>query len=331
MKYRRLGQSDFEVSIISFGAWQLGDPEYWGPDAEADGAAAVAAAIDGGVNLFDTAEMYGDGASEEALGKALGAKRGEVLIASKFLPEHGSPEQIRASCEASLRRLGTDYIDLYQVHWPVRGTAFEEVYATLEALRDEGKIRAIGVSNYGREDLSAWLGLGDTVSNQLGYNMLFRAVEYDIVPLCRREKLGILCYMPLMQGLLAGRWNSVDAVPVLRRRTRHFSRDREGTRHSGPGCEDLLMETVAQLGRFCDAIGVPLATVSLCWCAAQPGVSSVIVGGRKPEQVHRNLEAGDLDLGPAAIAQLNEITGPLKHALGSNADMWLDGQEARIR
>ena len=331
MQYRRLGNTDFEVSVLSFGAWQLGDPEYWGPDADVDGERAVAAAIDGGVNLFDTAEMYGNGASEEALGKALGSKRGEVLIASKFLPDHAAPDQLRASCEASLQRLGTDYIDLYQVHWPVRDVPLEEVCATLAALRDEGKIRAIGVSNFGREDLSAWLELGGAASNQLGYNLGFRAIEYDIVPLCRREKVGILCYMPLMQGLLTGRWTTVDEIPMLRRRTRHFSRDREGTRHDAPGCEDLLMETVLQLGRFSEAIGVPLATVSLCWCVAQPGVSSVIVGGRKPGQVERNLAAADLDLGPAAAAQLNEISGPLKYELGRNADMWLSGENARIR
>ena len=359
MQYRRLGQSEFDVSVLSFGAWQLGDPEYWGGQTEGDAecraedaecraedaecraedaecraedaAAAVGAALDAGINLFDTAEGYGDGESERALGKALGKRRDEVFIASKVSSSNCAPARLRASCEASLQRLNSGHIDLYQVHWPCRDVPFEDTYGEMARLQDEGKIREIGVSNFGKADLEAWLSVGAAVSDQLGYNMAFRAVEYEIVPACRKHKVGVLVYMPLMQGLLTGRWESVPDVPLLRRRTRHFSKDREGTRHGERGCEGTLMEMVGKLRRFAEAIGMPTATVSLYWLVAQPGVTSAIVGARNTAQVRHNMEAADLDLGPAGIAQLNEISGPLKSILGGNADMWQSGEEARIQ
>ncbi len=331
MQYRPLGASGIRVSVLGFGAWQIGDSQYWGDDAESDAQAAVEAALDAGVNFFDTAEIYGDGASEEALGKALGARRDEVVIASKVAPDHCAPDKLIAACEASLRRLGTDYIDLYQVHWPFHDPSFEEAYGALDRLRHEGKIRAIGVSNFGKQDLTDWLAIGDAASNQVGYNLVFRAAEYDIAPLCRRNDVAVIAYMPLMQGLLSGRWEKVEDIPLARRRTRHFSSKREGTRHGERGCERLLMETLGELRCFADAIGLPLATVALCWLLAQPGVSSAIIGARKPQQVVRNIQAAELDIGPAAIAQINEISAPLKRALGPNADMWESEENARIR
>jgi Predicted oxidoreductases (related to aryl-alcohol dehydrogenases) len=120
MEYRRLGRTDWMVSVVSFGAWQIGDAEFWGHDDAANAETAVRVALDEGITLFDTAEMYGAGASEEALGKALGARRKDVYIADKVSPENCAPDRVRSSCEASLRRLGTDFIDLYQVHWPSR-------------------------------------------------------------------------------------------------------------------------------------------------------------------------------------------------------------------
>ncbi|MBX3176173.1 MAG: aldo/keto reductase [Candidatus Hydrogenedentes bacterium] len=344
MQYRKLGVSNLKVSVLSFGAWQLGDPGYWGSSPPIRPGEAVRAAIDGGINLFDTAEVYGNGESERLLGQALGADRKRVLIASKVLPQNCAPARLRASCEASLRRLGTDYIDLYQVHWPFRNRPVLDLQGrpvpdppdvisaceTLRALQNEGKIRFIGLSNFGPEDMEDWFFHGVADANQIGYNLISRAAEFDVIPSCRAHQLGVLAYMPLMQGLLAHRWDSVEALPVARRRTRHFSGRREGVRHGEPGHETLLLETVTALRSFSDAIGVPLATVSVCWVLAQPGVTSAIVGARSPEQVQRNLRAALLNLGPAAIAQLNEISGPLKRAMGKNADLWQGEKASRI-
>ena len=345
MKYRKLGSSDLEVSVLAFGAWQLGDANYWGEVSEADAARAVAAAIDGGVNLFDTAEIYGDGESERALARALGSKREEVLIATKVSPQHCAPADLRKSCEASLERLGTDRIDLYQIHWPFYAepfvdqkgqqspgvATFAEAIDMLITLKREGKIRAFGVSNFGPRDLGAWVDEGAAASNQIGYNLLFRAPEYELIPACRRSETGVLAYMPLMQGLLTGKYNRVEDIPPLRRRSRHFSASREGTRHGEGGCEELLMETVHDLREFAEAVGLDLATVAIAWLVKQPGVTAVIAGGHRVDQVEHNIRAANLDLGPAGIAQVNELSAALKYRLGRNCDLWQGAAECRVK
>ncbi len=331
MKYRQLGSSGFEVSVMAFGAWQLGDPTYWGEDEQAAGADAVVAATDAGINLFDTAEGYGAGESERALGRALRGRRDKVYIADKVSSNHGAPEQLRKSCEDSLRRLGTDYIDIYQVHWPFRDVSFEDAYAEMQRLKDEGKIRAVGVSNFGVKDLESWVAIGECVSDQFGYNMLFRAIEHEIVPVCRKHGVGILAYMPLMQGILAGRWRNLDDIPQPRRRTRHFSSTRPGTRHDEPGCEQLLTETLSQLDAIANAMGQSPADIALAWTMARPWITSIIVGGRNPAQVLCNVAAVDLELDGSTAARLDEITNPLKEHLGPNADMWCGEADCRIR
>lgn len=330
MRYRKLGTSDLNVSVIAFGAWQIGDPEFWGADDEADPDGVVGAAIDAGINLFDTAEIYGDGHSEEVLGKALRGRRDQVYIASKAFTESCTPDGLRKACENSLRRLGIDHIDLYQIHWPFTAAPYEEIAPVLEALRTEGKVLEIGVSNFGPEDLDNWLETGTAVSNQIGFNLLFRAPEYDMIPACRRNDLGILAYMPLMQGLLSGRYKQLDDIPMKRRRSRHFSSSRDGTRHGEPGHEELLSDTLEELSDFAEAVHVPLAVLSLSWLIAQPGVTSAIVGARKINQLMDNLRAAELNVGPAAIAQLNEISYPLKQAMGYNCDMWESDATSRI-
>jgi len=331
MQYRPLGTSGLEVSTLAFGAWQLADPDYWGSDAQADGQAAVDAALDAGITLFDTAEAYGNGESERALGKALGARRDDVLIASKVSETHCAPEGLRAACEASLERLGTDRIDLYQVHWACRDVPFEAAYAELARLEDEGKIRALGVSNFGCEDLGAWMAHGTCVSNQLGYNWAFRAVEHEIAPACLEHGVGIVAYMPLLQGILAGRWKTVEEIPAARRRTRHFAATRPGTRHGEAGCEALLLEALQGLEAVAADLGQSPATIALAWLLAQPGVTSVLVGARNPRQLERNAPATDLVLDPAAIERLDHLSQPMKAHFGPNADLWQSGEDVRIR
>lgn len=331
MQYRKLGKSDLRVSVLAFGAWQIGDPAYWGAESHTDETATVHAAIDAGINLFDTAEMYGAGQSEEALGRALGSRRERVLIASKVSPQNCAPELLRQSCETSLRRLGTDRIDLYQVHWPSRDVPFAETYEALARLQQEGKIREIGVSNFGAADLSDWLAAGACVSDQLGYNLLFRAVEHDILPACERNHVGVLTYMPLLQGILTHRWKTIDEIPPLRRRTRHFSSERSGTRHGEAGCEKLLLQTLDELDAMANSLGHPLADIALAWLMAQPAVTSVIIGARNPAQLKRNTNAADLQLDTATLSRLDEITTPLKDHFGNNADMWQGKEGNRIR
>ena len=330
MEYRELGKSKLKVSAISFGAWQIGDAAYWTSDTESDQERTVFAAIDAGINFIDTAEMYGAGESESALGRTLGARRDDVLIASKVLPENCAPEKLRKACEASLQRLRTDRIDLYQIHWPFRDVPFEAAYGELARLKQEGKIREVGVSNFGPQDLTAWFEAGECVSDQIAYNLAFRAAEDSIVPWCLAHNVGVLAYTPLLQGILSCRWKTVEDIPQMRRRTRHFAATRPGVMHDGPGHEPLLLDLLAEFERLAGELGQAPATVALSWLLGRPGVTSVIVGARNVAQLQRNLESAELTLPGWAVQRLEEISGLLKKAMGPNADMWREGSGARI-
>ncbi len=324
MRTRKLGGTDLEVSTIAFGCWAIVGGFNWGPQEEADSIAALKAAFDAGFTLFDTAEGYGDGYSEELIGRALADVRDEIVIASKVSPSHFAPDDMRAACDASLARLGTDRIDLYQLHWPSRDIPFAETLGVLQELKDAGKILHAGVSNFGIVDLPAAAAAapGLIAGNQLAYSLLFRALEFEVVPQCIDHGVGVLTYSSLMQGLLTGKFASADDVPDDRARTRHFASSRPQARHSGPGCEDVTFAAVAAIRDIADGLGEPMADVSLAWLAAQPGVSSVIAGGRNADQARRNARAGDLELPEDVIAKLTEATDGLKQALGPNPDMW---------
>lgn len=205
-----------------------------------------------------------------------------------------------------------------------------EIIPVLAQLRAEGKIREIGVSNFGPQDLEAWMTSGTAVSNQIGYNLLFRAPEYEMIPACRRHGLGVLTYMPLMQGLLSGRYRTLDEIPMKRRRTRHFSCVREETRHGEEGHEHRLKTILKDVLDFAEAVRVSPAAVSLSWLISQPGVTSAILGARSVAQLQSNIKAVELDIGPAAIAMINEFSYELKAAMGYNCDMWESDANRRI-
>ena len=328
MNYRTLGNSDLNVSTIAFGSWQIGDPDYWGDVTE--GEEAVRAAIDAGINLFDTAEVYGSGESERALGRALGKDRDRVLIASKVSERHLRADEVREACDSSLRRLGTDRIDLYQVHWPSPlGVPFAETFEALATLQEEGKIRHIGLSNFGEKDMEGWLATGSAVSNQLGLNLLCRAVEISVLPVCESRNMGVMVYMPLLQGILAGRWRTVEEIPPPRRRTRHFSSAQEGTRHGEAGNEDLLIQTLDELIAISDEVGLALPAMATAWVLTRPAVVTVIVGASRAEHVLRNVETANLVLDSDVVARLDAITRPLQAAMGPNIDLWQNSENRR--
>ena len=266
--------------------------------------ATIEAALDAGIDLFDTAEGYGDGYSEELLGRVLYGRRQRVAIASKVSAHNLAPSDLEEACLASLRRLRTDYLDLYQIHWPNREVPLTDTVGALEELKRKGMVRAVGVSNFGKGDLSDYLELGRPEVNQLPYNLLWRVIETEILPICQAHEIAVLPYSPLMQGLLTGKFASADEVtegprpnPPLRRqpspgqprrgrrrggdlrRHRPYPRDRRRTRspHGPPGAG--LAAAAAPWSRR-------------CWS-----------GARTPEQLLQNLGAADLELGtdnPAA-------------------------------
>ncbi len=334
MQYRNLGNTGLNVSTVGLGCWAITGDFTWGDQAEADSLATIQTALDVGINLFDTAEVYGDGSSEVMLGKALGARRGDVIIASKVHESHLAGEQVVAACEASLKRLGTDFIDLYQVHWPLRDVPWDETFNALRQLKEQGKIRHIGLSNFGAEDLHDLVVIGSATgvsSNQLIYNLLARAIEYAVLPSCVERDIGVLCYSPLAQGLLTGKFSSADDVPLPRARTRHFSKDRQHTRHGCDGCESETFTAIANVQAICERIGQPMADVALAWCLHQRGITSVLAGGRQPRQVEQNARAAALKLDEATLADLSAATEPVKQALGPSPDLWESPANARMR
>jgi len=332
LEKRELGNSGIQVSAVALGCWPLGGGEGWGDLAESEAFATIHAALDHGINLFDTAEGYNEGNSERVLGRALVGRRDEAVIATKISPSHTEPDTLRTHCEASLERLQTDWIDLYQIHWPLPDERVPEALATVADLQREGKIRAVGISNHGVSQMATVLTEGTViVSNQLAYNLLFRAIEFEVLPLCRQHGISVLPYMPLMQGLLAGRYHTPEETPPFRARTRHFSSEREQVRHGEPGAEEETFAAIAKIRSIAADLGVPMAQLALGWTAAREGVTSVVAGARQPWQIEANVAALATALDPQTIAALDEATEPLKQRLGPNPDMWQGGPRRRTR
>ena len=323
MRYATLGNTEISVSRMALGCWPFAGGKVWGPQNDEDSIAAVHASLDAGVNFFDTAEGYADDSnSEEILGKALVGRRDEAVIATKIGNANLHPSLVAKHCEASLDRLQTDCIDLYQIHWPNHDVPIEDTMAELLKLREKGQVRAIGVCNFGVRDLTDILECGAIVTNQLPYNLLWRALEFAIKPQCVTNDVGIICYSPLQQGLLTGRYATPDDVPSGLSRTRHFNRDREQAVHGEEGCEETTFATIATVLQIADDAGEHPAKISLAWLLAQEGVTSLLVGARNADEVALNIPSFDYDLPADVERALTDATTELKQALGVNADFW---------
>jgi len=320
---RKLGRTGIEVSPIAMGCWAIVGDQNWGPQKEEDAIAAMRAAVDCGINFFDSAEGYGAGHSEELMAKALSDVRDRIVIGTKIGPSHvNSWEALEKACEAALRRLKTDVIDVYHLHWPSRTAPMSDVVERFLRLQRTGKIRSFGVSNFGKGDLGELFEHGRCEVNQLPYSLLWRAIEAEIVPICVANDVSVTCYSPLAQGLLTGKFKTAADVPDGRARTRHFSCSRAQVRHGEAGCEEATFATIRAIGEIAAEIGRPMGEVALAWLMQQPGVGSVLVGARNPEQVKQNARAMELVLAPDMIDRLKAATDGLKAAFGSNPDMW---------
>lgn len=329
MHYHPLGQTGIDVSTIALGYWAVADPRIWGPQDEQAAIGAVHAALERGINLIDTAEGYGDGQSEILLGKALADRREQAIIATKVSRGHLAPADVVAACEASLRHLQVDYIDLYQIHWANPAVPLADTLDTLDRLREQGKIRAIGVSNFGPHDLAEGIAHTRLEANQLPYNLLFRAIEDEVIPLCQQHSISVLIYSPLLHGVLTGKFATLDDVPDERARTRHFAAERPLARHNDANREGETMAALDAIRRISDDAGLPMAQLALAWLLHQPSVTSVIAGARNPQQVEDNAAATDITLSADMLAALDAATAPLKHALGPNLDPWQSGRNSR--
>ncbi len=323
MKFRTLGKSDIEASVVAMGAWAIGGGASWG-DKIADGEAknTIAAAFDSGINFFDTAPAYGDGHSEQLLGEVIQGRRDKFVIASKCGlwrdDERGSyfcefeggplyrslrPDTIAIEIERSLKYLKTDYIDLYQTHWPAiepDKTPIADTMAALLKLVDQGKIRSIGVCNVSTEELEENVSCGPIVSNQFRYSMLFRDPEKDVLPLCRKHGLSTLTYMSLEQGLLTGK---VTMESVFKEGD--FRANADWNPWYLPQNRSRVIAMLEGWKPLCDALGCSMVQLVIAWTLKQEGVTHVLAGARRPEQIMQNAAAGDLDLDEATLVAMD--------------------------
>jgi aryl-alcohol dehydrogenase-like predicted oxidoreductase len=330
MRYNKLGDSGVEVSEFSLGCWPFAGGKVWGHQEDSDSISTVHAALDAGITTFDTAEGYNDEHhSEEVLGRALKGRRKEAVIATKLSGPHLAGGEVERTCEASLKRLGTDVIDLYQIHWPNHDIPVEETYRALEALVSKGKVRAVGVCNFATGDLNDLLACGPIVTDQLPYNLLWRPIEDAILPKCRENGIGIVCYSPMAQGLLTGRYKGADEVPDGLSRSRLFKSTRPLAQHTEVGAEEEVFEAIGKIRKIADGLGQPMANVALAWVRQQPGVATLLVGARNPQELSWNLPALDLTLSDDVVRELSGLTDSVKRYLGGNADMW--NSENRMR
>ena len=311
MEYRNLGNSGLKVSAVGLGCNNFGMRN----DAEQT-RAIVHRSLDEGITLFDTADIYGNrGASEEMLGKALGERRRDAVVATKFgmamgdgpYLRGGSRRYVIAAAEASLKRLGTDYIDLYQIHQPDSETPQQE---TLEALNDlvrSGKVRYIGSSNFAAWQAvdAHWISrandLAPYVSAQNQYNLLDRRIERELVPACRQFGVGILPYFPLASGFLTGKYRR-GAEPPKGTRLSLMKRMADQT------LTDENFAKLERLDKFARDHNHTLLELAVGWLASQPQVSSVISGATSPEQVTQNVKAGNWKLTSEELAEVDKLT-----------------------
>ncbi|MFC2149615.1 aldo/keto reductase [Candidatus Auribacterota bacterium] len=339
MRKKPLGKSDIETSVIMLGTWAVGG-WMWGGTNENEAINAISTAIENGINGIDTAPMYGYGYAEEVVGKAIAGKRDKVVIATKCglvwhtqKGEHFfsadekavnmgsgkykiyrclSPETIRYEIEKSLSRLNTDYIDLYQTHWQDPTTSIEDTMSELLKLKDEGKIRAIGVCNASPDDMVKYRKTGILDSDQERYNMLDRGPDSSQLQYCTKHKLAFLAYSPLALGLLTGtmdperKFNGTD----MRNKVPRFSQEGRAK----------ISKLLNDLEPFAKKHTITIPQLVIAWTIHQRGCTHALVGARKPQHAIENAKAGDVKLNTEDVTQMNEIIE--KHLPGMPSGKW---------
>jgi aryl-alcohol dehydrogenase-like predicted oxidoreductase len=321
MNFRRLGDSDIEVSEISLGSWLT-----YGAGVERDQTeACTRAAFDAGINFFDTANVYGGGAAESAWGEVLkDFDRGSFVLATKvFFPmsetDRGlSREQIHKQIDASLERLQTDYVDLYQCHRPDPETAIEETMEALTEVCEAGKAREIGFSEWTNEQIEASLEVPNTkkyVSSQPQYNMIWRAPEAELIRFCEERGISQIVWSPLGQGILTGKYKPGEPAPAESRAASdemNWAMDRYR--------DDRVLEAVQRLVPVAEQAGLSMATMALAWVLRQENVASAITGASRPDQVFSNVEASGVELSQDTLDAIDEALGdvPVTEPLRAN-------------
>jgi aryl-alcohol dehydrogenase-like predicted oxidoreductase len=317
MKHRRLGRSGLKISEIAYGNWLTHGSQV----AEEAARECVAAALDEGITTFDTADQYAGTRAEAVLGRALhGVRRESVEICTKVYWPTGpgvndrglSRKHIMESAHASLRRLQTDYVDLYQAHRFDHEAPLEETLRAFDDLVRQGKVLYVGVSEWRAEEIAAALriadqmGLDRIVSNQPEYNMLWRVIEAEVIPLCEKEGISQIVFSPIAQGVLTGKYQPGGTPPAGTRAT-----DSSGSVFIADLLSDDILQRVQRLAPVAQQAGLTLAQLAVAWTLQNPDVAAAITGASRPEQVRENARASGVKLDAEALRRIDEILGPV--------------------
>jgi aryl-alcohol dehydrogenase-like predicted oxidoreductase len=345
MQRKQLGKSGIFLPSAGIGCWAFGGGAYWGGQSQKDVEALVHAALERGFNFFDTAEVYNDGESEVSLGKALAGRREKAVIASKISPPGAS--RVREHLAASLKRLGTDYLDIYMVHWPInplslrhyapenaeKPATVEEVFHQLAEVKKEGLIRCIGISNFGVGQMEEVLATGVRVElNEITYNIVSRAIEARIVPFCAQHDISIIGSMSLQQGLLTGKYGAPEEVPPAQAHSRHFHQSRGGpqSRHNEEGAEAEIFEVVALLKKLSAETGYAPSELAIAWVLGKPFIASALIGCRNVSQLEVNTRACGITLDADIMRRIDEASLPVLRKLGDSPDYYENRKNNRI-
>lgn len=312
MERRPLGDSGLDVSMIGLGTWAAGGTvETWGHVDDRESIATIHQALDSGINLIDTAPVYGLGHSEEIVGKAIQGRRDEVVLATKcgllfpksrdqLPPRCLAPQSIRRECEDSLRRLRTDVIDLYQCHWPDPNTPPQKTMEALTDLRNKGKIRAIGLSNFGCQAVATAREFGPIHSLQPPFSMLHLRASEDLIPYCLEHGIAVLPYSPLAKGLLTGKFDADTDFEDIRAHDPEF----RGNRYL------RNLRIVERLRTIADTYGKTVAQLVINWTAYHPGITAPLVGAKRPSQLLENVGGVGWSLSNEDRQRINRMLRP---------------------
>ncbi|MDG2220535.1 MAG: aldo/keto reductase [Rubripirellula sp.] len=334
MQTRVLGNSEQPLSVIGLGTWAIGGGDWkfgWGDQDDSEAIATIHRAIELGVNWIDTAAVYGLGKSEELVGRALAempsgqrpliaTKCGRTNVGGGEIGKSLRRESVIAECEASLKRLQIDCIDLYQMHWPEPDEEIEEGWHTLVDLKQQGKVRSIGVSNHSVQQMQRLQAIHPITSLQPPYSMIAREVESEILPFCHENNIGVVCYSPMGKGLLTGAFDAARAVSLSAKD--HRSRD---PRFQSPQLE-INLQFVAGLNKIASGLGWTVSDVAIAWVFRLPAVTSAIVGARRPAQIEQTVDAGTRIIDAATVAEIETLLVARQSALDA-----LEGvEQARV-
>ncbi len=317
MEKRRLGTSDIKISPIIMGTWQAGKAMWVGIE-DSQTTKAIRSAFEAGITTIDTAEVYGEGHSEQIVAQALSEVREEVVYATKVFANHLKYDQVLEACDRSLKNLKTDYIDLYQIHWPSGNfnseiVPIQETMSALNELKQQGKIRAIGVSNFSKAQLEEAAQYGRIDSLQPPYSLFWRAVESDAMPYCIENNISIIAYSPLAQGLLTGKFERGHKFDPADNRAKNKLFQGENY--------ERAQQALDKLRPIAERHHTSLGNLALAWLTAQPQANA-IVGARNSEQAVENAKAGDIQLSTDELKEIDAIGRIVTDHLDDNPVMW---------